>query len=77
MRSTFTDHFIQRFRYTFVALISTVFRELNIIYVTELGPVRTEVRGVFIIHVAVGTRIYASSLLKSRAQLIMAVLLCS
>ena len=77
MRGTFTDHFIQQFRYTFVALISTVFRELNIIYVTELGPVRTAVRGVYtcIIHVVVGTCIHASSLLISRAQLIIAVLL--
>ena len=74
MRGTFTNHFIQRFRYTFVTLISTVFRELNIIYVTELGPVRTAVRGVYIIHVAVGTRMYASILLKSRPQLVIAVL---
>ena len=58
-----------------MALISTVFRELNIIYVTELGPVRTAVRGVCIIHVAVDTHVYASSLLKSHAQLIIAVLL--
>ena len=41
MSDTFTDHFIQRFRFIFMALMSTEFRQLHIVYATELNPTRT------------------------------------